>query len=120
MKKNAVLPLLTLINSPEKMKNVGVIVSRPKTYQQKAKEKQQMHAMGRFKSWIDQLKMTPNKEGRWFPGNYPKCPVEGCEAPLVGMQDPNDRTMGVLICPSCGYTERKVINPAKDPLKFPY
>ena len=114
MKQNAILPTLTLINTPDKMKQVGVIVSRPKSYQQKAKERTKMHAMGRFKSWINDLQSTPNKEGQWFPGDFPKCP--SCEGPMVGIQDANNSAYGHMICPQCGYSEKKLIggNPNQD------
>lgn len=107
MKTNAILPLLTLINSPDKMKSVGVIVSRPRSYKDKAKEKQEFQAYARFQNWIAQLKATPNKEGQWFPSSAPKCPV--CGNPLVGIQDNYRIGFGYMICPECGHSERRKI-----------
>ncbi|MCF2138753.1 MAG: TFIIB-type zinc finger domain-containing protein [Candidatus Lokiarchaeota archaeon] len=107
MKQNAILPLLTLINTPEKMKSVGVIVSRPKSYRDKQKERQEFQAFARFQKWIAQLKATPNKEGQWFPSSAPKCPV--CGNPLVGISDNYRIGFGYLICPECGHSERRRI-----------
>jgi len=107
MKKNAILPLLTLINTPEKMKSVGVIVSRPKSYRNQQKEKQEFQAFARFQKWIAQLKATPNKEGQWFPSSAPKCPI--CGNPLVGILDSYRIGFGYMICPECGHSERRQI-----------
>ncbi len=107
MKKNAILPTLTLINSPEKMKSVVVVVSRPKSYKQKTKEKNDYQALGRFQNWINELKSTPNVKGQWFPSNAPICPV--CKGPLVGIADDYNVAFGYVICPECGYMNRKKI-----------
>ncbi|UYP47017.1 hypothetical protein NEF87_003302 [Candidatus Lokiarchaeum ossiferum] len=107
MKNNAILPTLTLINSPEKMKSVVVVVSRPKNYQERSKEKNQYQAMGRFQNWINKLKNTPNTKGQWFPSNAPTCPV--CNGPIVGIQDGYKIGFGMLVCPDCGHMERKEI-----------
>ncbi|MHA2000793.1 MAG: hypothetical protein ACTSVU_01720 [Promethearchaeota archaeon] len=112
MKRNAILPTLTLLSSPEKMKAVYIIVSRPKSYNEKAKEKQQLQGMARFKNWIDELKRMPNKEGQWFPSNAPKCPI--CGGPIVGIADEYRIGFGYMICPECGYMNRKPIGKKRD------
>ncbi len=107
MKQNAILPTLSLINNPEKMKSVAVIVSRPKNYNEKSKERNSYQALGRFQKWINDLKDTPNKEGKWFPSNAPTCP--NCNSPIVGIQDNYKVGFGFLVCPNCGYSKREQI-----------
>ena len=107
MKQNAILPTLSLLNTPKKMKSVVVVVSRPKSYQEKRKEKNQYQALGRFQNWIEDLKGTPNVKGQWFPSNAPICPV--CGSPIVGIADEYNIGFGYIVCPDCGYMNRKKI-----------
>lgn len=107
MKQNAILPTLTLLNSPEKMKAVYVIVSRPKSYDEKQKAQKNFQALSRFADWIEKLKQTPNVEGKWFPHNAPTCPM--CGGPLVGIQDQYRVGFGFMICPKCGHSQRRQI-----------
>jgi hypothetical protein len=107
MKQNALLPTLTLLNSPEKMKSVFVIVSRPESYKKKQKARQNFQALARFQEWIEMLKQTPNKEGKWFPHNAPTCPM--CGGPLVGIADQYRIGFGYRICPKCGHSHREAI-----------
>ncbi|MHA1744502.1 MAG: hypothetical protein ACTSWW_00795 [Promethearchaeota archaeon] len=116
MKQNAILPTLTLLNSPEKMKSVVVVVSQPKSYKETRKEKSDYQALGRFQNWINQLKATPNVKGDWFPANAPTCPV--CGSPVVGIADGYKVGFGFLICPECGYNSRAAV-PRKQP-KYPF
>ncbi|MHA1518693.1 MAG: hypothetical protein ACTSRK_00790 [Promethearchaeota archaeon] len=107
MKYNAILPLLTLINSPDKMKSVGVIVSKPKSRQKKDNERKEFQAYARFQNWIAKLKATPNVNGQWFPSSAPKCPL--CGNPLVGIADQYRVGFGYMICAECGHSERRKI-----------
>ncbi len=107
MKYNAILPLLTLINTPEKMKSVGVIVSKPKSRQNKENERKEFQAYARFQNWIAKLKATPNVDGQWFPSSAPKCPM--CGNPIVGIADQYRVGFGFMVCPECGYNERRKI-----------
>ena len=74
MKHKMLLPFLGMINTPEKMKKVGLIVSKPKSHTKMKKEKKWWHALSNFQQWIGKLKQTPNIDGKWFPGDYPRCP----------------------------------------------
>jgi hypothetical protein len=95
MKHNAILPTLTLLTTPEKIKSFYVVVSRPESYKKKQKKKQNFQALARFQKWIHQLKQTP------------KCPI--CGGPLVGIQDQYRVGFGYMICPECGYNHREKI-----------
>jgi hypothetical protein len=99
MKKNAILPTLSLINSPDKMKSVGVIVSRPKGYDPTQKTKVNQQALNQFGNWINNLKSTPNLKGKWFPSSGPPCPI--CQGNLVELHGP-DPGMKSLVCTQCG------------------
>lgn len=111
MKQNAILPTLSLLNSPEKMKAVYVIVSRPESHQKKQVVQKKLQALARFEQWIQMLKQTPNKEGKWFPHNAPTCPM--CGGPLVGIQDQYRVGFGYMICPRCGHSHREEIRKRK-------
>lgn len=98
--KEAIVPTLTLLNSPEKMKSVAVIVSYPseaKKARQKIASKPELE---KFRNWISQLKQTPNPKGQWFPEFEPVCPV--CHERLLGVKDIRIGFTQFL-CPKCGY-----------------
>jgi hypothetical protein len=104
MKQNAILPTLTLLASTNKMKTLAVIVSKPKNYQEKAKEKQSVQALDRFQGWINTLKATPNVRGQWFPSAKPLCPI--CNEPLLEFNGVEvGFGMKQLVCPRCGATK---------------
>jgi len=98
--KNSIIPTLTLINDPEKMKKVVVIVSNPI----EAKKPKINPELQQFKLWIDQLKMQKNVKGQWFPSFAPVCPV--CNQKLVGLAD-YEVGFAQMICPNCGYQQKK-------------
>jgi hypothetical protein len=105
MKKNAILPTLTLLNSPEKMKSVGVLVSQPPKYAEVQKDRLKSMNFARFKGWIDDLKAAPNVSGQWFPATgATKCPL--CNAGMIPMGN-YQVAFGQLVCPQCGYAIRK-------------
>lgn len=112
MKQKALPATLTLLNEPSKMKAVYVVVSRPKSYQERSKDQSDMQAFARFKNWIEVLKQTPNKDGQWFPSNAPQCPL--CGSPVVGIADEYRVGFGTLICPECGHSERKMIGKKRE------
>ncbi|MHA1341569.1 MAG: hypothetical protein ACTSRZ_16730 [Promethearchaeota archaeon] len=100
--KAAIVPTLTLINDPEKMKKVVVIVSNPK----EAKKPKLSPELLQFKAWVDQLKMQKNVKGQWFPSFAPVCPV--CNEKMVGLAD-YEVGFAQMICPRCGYQQKKRI-----------
>ena len=107
IKKRAILPLLGLFNTPDKIQKLGLIVSMPKSTSQLKEERNWWHALANFQQWITMLKNTPNVKGEWFPGNYPKCPE--CNNPLIGVQDDKEINKGHLLCPYCGYHREQPI-----------
>ncbi len=116
MKHKMLMPFLGMINTPEKMEKVAIVVSIPKSTTQKGKEREALQALGNFENWIQRLKITPNVEGKWFPGDYPRCPE--CNNPLVGVQDAKTENLGHLICPFCGYQRSQQIYKGKRPSNF--
>jgi hypothetical protein len=114
MKHNAILPTLTLLNSPEKMKQVAILVSRPPSYKEKAEAAQRSQELNRFKHWVDNLKQAPNVKGQWFPQNkiLNECPE--CSASMAGIAGENS-VYGILICPNCGHTLAKPLSEIGQP-----
>ncbi|MHA1898568.1 MAG: hypothetical protein ACTSU2_14345 [Promethearchaeota archaeon] len=99
MGKSSIQPTLALINSPEKMKSVAVMVTSPHEEKVVKKALEPSAELKRFKHWVDQLKATPNKEGQWFPTHEPICPV--CNEKMVGIADYRVGFVK-MICPRCG------------------
>jgi hypothetical protein len=98
--KEAILATLTLLNNPQKMNSVAVIVSSPQEAKN-AMEKQKISPeLNQFKNWIGGLKATSNIQGQWFPLYKPICPV--CNEQLLDVPGYN---VGFtqMICPRCGY-----------------
>ena len=117
MKEKMIKPFLGMLNTPDKIEKLVVVMSKAKTYTQKKAEEDWMYALSRFERWVDLLKRTPNKEGKWYPGDYPRCP--NCNNPIIGITDEKDPTLGHLICPFCGYrTSRRIIPKGKRPATF--
>jgi hypothetical protein len=114
MKYNAILPTLTLLNTPEKMKQVAILVSRTESSQDRAKGDQNRKELERFKNWIDNLKQTPNVKGQWYPQTkiLNECPK--CGASMAGIAG-NNALYGILICPNCGHTLAKSLQDIGQP-----
>ena len=108
MTHSAIMPTLTLLNTPDKMKSVKILVSRPPTHAQKLKRRQTGAELTQFKNWIDQLKDTPNPRGQWFPSSsLDKCPVCGTDMVPVGGYE---IAFGQLVCPKCGFAMKKKVS----------
>lgn len=102
--KPAVLATLTLLNRPDKIKSVAVIVSsNPPNTKIVEKIKKITPQLQQFSQWINQLKSTKNVEGQWFPSYVPKCPV--CNGPLVGLTG-YKVGFAQIVCPQCGYSRK--------------
>jgi hypothetical protein len=106
MKYNAILPTLTLLTSPDKMKQVAILVSRPQTHKEQVQIQQTSEKLGQFKNWIDNLKATPNVKGQWFPQNQVVNECPKCGSSMAGIAG-NNTLYGILICPHCGHTLTK-------------
>ena len=101
---NGLLATLSLINSPEKIKRLLLLVTRPKSMQESLKEKRDSRKYEAFASWIDQLKQTPNVDGQWFPSYSPRCPV--CNASMTELGN-YQVAFKQLACPRCGFEMKK-------------
>jgi len=107
MTHSGIMATLTLLNSPDKMKNMGVLVTRPPKYADISKDRQKAAGLARFKNWINDLKDTPNVRGQWFPTNkVQQCPL--CNAQMVNVPG-YEIAFGQLLCPQCGYSMKKSI-----------
>lgn len=106
MKYNALLPTFTLLNSPEKMKQVAILVSHSDHHEEQKKGGQNRKELDRFKTWINNLKQTPNVKGQWYPQTkiLNECPK--CGASMAGIAG-NNTLYGILICPNCGHALAK-------------
>ncbi|TFG20847.1 MAG: hypothetical protein EU530_02205 [Promethearchaeota archaeon] len=102
--KPAILATLTLLNKPDMVKSVAVVVSSPKEAQE-AKTQLESPQLKQFSNWIDSLKIAPNEKGQWFPAYLPQCPV--CNAQLVGLEG-YEVGFTSLVCPQCGFSKKKV------------
>ena len=101
---DSLVATLSLINDPEKMKGVMLLVTQPPSYKEKMETEQKMQTISRFKNWVDTLKMTPNKEGQWFPTFKPRCPI--CNKEMTELEGFN-LVFTQLICPDCGFKMKK-------------
>jgi hypothetical protein len=103
--KPAILATLTLLNKKDMIKSVAVVVSSPKEAKEAKEKRASSPQMQQFSNWIDNLKLTPNVKGHWFPAYAPQCPV--CNAQLVGLEG-YEVGFTQLVCPQCGFTKKKV------------
>lgn len=99
MGDNAIVPTLTLLNDPTKIKKCVIIVSAP----EKAKEKAIQNDVKQFKQWVDSMKSQQNVEGQWFPTFEPVCP--NCNERMLGVADVKVGFVQ-MICPRCGHQKR--------------
>ncbi|MBN2154780.1 MAG: hypothetical protein JW776_01885 [Candidatus Lokiarchaeota archaeon] len=102
--KPGILATLTLLNQPDKIKSLAVVVSSPKEARQAQKTMNLNPQMYQFSNWINNLKVTPNVQGQWFPTYSPRCPV--CNAELVGLEG-YEVGFTQLVCPQCGFSKKK-------------
>jgi len=100
-----ILATLTLLNSPDKMRSVAVVVSSPKEAKKAIQHAALSPQMQQFTQWIDQLKVAQNVQGKWFPAYAPQCPI--CNSQLVGLEG-YEVGFTQLVCPQCGFTKKKI------------
>ncbi len=101
MKWNSILPILSLLNSPEKMKFLVTLV--PKGESIVKEMEQQKLKSAQVEQIINQWNSMKNVEGQWFPSFKPRCPVcNGSMEELQGYQV----GFAKLICPRCGYSRK--------------
>ncbi len=103
--KPAILATLTLLNKPDKVKSVAIVVSSPKEAQEARNKMELTPQMQQFSNWINGLKATSNVKGQWFPAYTPQCPV--CNSQLVGLEG-YEVGFTSLVCPQCGFSRKKV------------
>ncbi|MCP4760971.1 MAG: hypothetical protein GY870_04260 [archaeon] len=104
--KNAIVPTLTLLNDPTKMKSLAVIVSSPKEAKLAEKALKPQAELQRFKNWVDQIKNQKNVDGQWFPSHEPICP--NCNERMLGVADIRIGFVQ-MVCPRCGNEKKQII-----------
>ncbi|MHA1293703.1 MAG: hypothetical protein ACTSQJ_13675 [Promethearchaeota archaeon] len=99
-KKEAIHRILSLLNTPSKIKFLMILAPKGKSI---AEQNQIFQINKKYLEklrYIKTLANIPNIQGYWFPNFAPRCPI--CNELLVGIE--NYRIgFGKLICPRCGY-----------------
>ena len=102
-KDDAILPTLTLLNNPKKMKFLMVLAPKGKS----VAEEQQLLQIGKKDleklKFNAMLKQMPNIQGQWFPEYSPSCP--NCNKVIIEIKGLNVGLLK-LKCPYCGYQAR--------------
>lgn len=102
-KKDALLRILSLLNTPEKINFLMVLAPKGKSIAQEQQpipiNKQQLKNV----HFQNVLKNMPNIQGQWFPTFSSTCPI--CNAKLVGL-DNYEIGYGKMVCPRCGYYKK--------------
>jgi len=99
-KKEAILRTLSLLNDPNRMKFLMVLVSKGKSIVEEPQmfqiSKNDLEKM----KFNNMFKQMPNIKGQWFPIFETKCPI--CGEMLTEFKDYNVG-FGKLMCTKCGY-----------------
>lgn len=102
MKWNGIIPTLSLLNSPDKMKFLVLLTPSGESIA-KEKEQQKLRSF-QVDQIIDRWNSMKNIEGQWFPSFKPTCPV--CNELMEEFKG-YEVGFGQIICPRCGYSANK-------------
>jgi hypothetical protein len=101
-KGEAISRILSLLNTPKKIKFLIVLNAKGKSIAQEQKLFPITNEDLKKKKVADYLKSLPNIEGQWFPNFAPKCPI--CGNQMVQLNGYRVG-FGKLVCPQCGYNK---------------
>ena len=99
-KGDALSRILSLLNSPKKIKFLMILAAKGKSLAQNQKLFPITNEDLKKKKVMDYLKNIPNIEGQWFPNFAPKCPI--CGTQMIQLEGYRVG-FGKLVCPKCGY-----------------
>lgn len=101
-KGDAISRILSLLNTPKKIKFLIILAAKGNSIAQDQKLFPISEEDLKKKKVSDYLKSLPNIEGQWFPNFAPKCPICGSQmVQLTGYRT----GFGKLVCPQCGYNK---------------